>query len=100
FALIMGEDNLRNFHKWKSHELILERYPLYVYPRVITADETVGDAPIPEVNGHPNVHRVDAPVMRISASFIRQAIRDKKDVRYLLTEPVFRYATEMHFYEK
>jgi nicotinate-nucleotide adenylyltransferase len=48
---------------------------------------------------HPHVHICsDAPVMRISASFIRQAIKDRKDIRYLLTEPVHQYIEEMHFY--
>ena len=42
----------------------------------------------------------DVPVMKISASFIRGAIKEKKDVSYLLTQPVFKYLTEMHFYEK
>jgi nicotinic acid mononucleotide adenylyltransferase len=37
-------------------------------------------------------------VMRISASFIRQSIKDRKDIRYLLTEPVHQYIEEMHFY--
>src|SRR5690606_32507154 len=34
FTLIMGEDNLNTFHKWKNHELILQDYSLLVYPRV------------------------------------------------------------------
>ena len=41
-----------------------------------------------------------APVMKISASFIRQAIKEGKDVRFLLTEPVHKYVEEMHFYNK
>jgi nicotinate-nucleotide adenylyltransferase len=41
----------------------------------------------------------DAPVMKVSSSFIRQAIKDKKDVRYLLTEPVYKYIDEMNFYK-
>ena len=39
FALIMGEDNLRTFHKWKNYEVILERHQIYVYPRPITLAE-------------------------------------------------------------
>jgi nicotinate-nucleotide adenylyltransferase len=37
--------------------------------------------------------------MKVSSSFIRQAIKDKKDVRYLLTEPVYKYIDEMNFYK-
>jgi nicotinate-nucleotide adenylyltransferase len=41
----------------------------------------------------------DAPIMKVSASFIRQSIKEGKDVRYLLTEPVYKYITDMHFYK-
>ena len=37
--------------------------------------------------------------MKVSSSFIRKAVKDKKDVRYLLTEPVYQYLTEMNFYK-
>lgn len=103
FSLIMGEDNLRTFHKWKNHERIISNHQLYVYPRVLTESE------IEELKDfhltsplltHPNVIMCDAPVMKVSSSFIRAAIRDKKDVRYLLTDPVHKYIQEMHFYEK
>ena len=103
FALIMGEDNLRTFHKWKNHESIIAEHKMYVYPRVLTEQEKEeltdynSDSPLRQ---HPNVIHCDAPVMKVSSSFIRKAIRDKKDVRYLLTDPVYKYITEMHFYEK
>jgi nicotinate-nucleotide adenylyltransferase len=41
----------------------------------------------------------DAPVMKVSSSFVRNAIKERKDVRYLLTEPVQRYIEEMNFYK-
>lgn len=102
FSLIMGEDNLRTFHKWKNHEYILEHHKLYVYPRVLTESEI---KELSEYNpdnrfaDHPKVTMCDAPVMKVSSSFIRRAIKDKKDVRYLLTDPVHKYIEEMHFYE-
>ena len=34
FCLIMGEDNLKSFHKWKNFELILDRHSIYIYPRI------------------------------------------------------------------
>jgi nicotinate-nucleotide adenylyltransferase len=43
---------------------------------------------------------MDAPVMKVSASFIRKSITDGHDVRYLLSEPVYQYVKEMHFYKK
>ena len=101
FALIMGEDNLRTLHKWKNHEDIVSRHKIFVYQRVLTTQE---EEAIKEHKGnkelmeHQNINKVDAPVMKLSASFIRQAIKDGHDVRYLLTEAVYNYITEMHFY--
>jgi nicotinate-nucleotide adenylyltransferase len=101
FALIMGEDNLRTFHKWKNHEHIIEDHRLIVYPRVLTIqeEEQVVQYKGNEYQNHPNVQMVEAPVMKISASFIRNAIKNKKDVRYLLSDKVWAYVEEMHFYE-
>lgn len=103
FSLIMGEDNLRTFHKWRNYEEIIETHHIYVYPRALTELEQKEQIFINEENNlkhHNNVTYCDAPVMKVSSSFIRKAIKEKKDVRYLLTEAVFKYVTEMHFYEK
>lgn len=99
FSLIMGEDNLRTFHKWKNYEQILDQHQVYIYPRVLTEGEMNENSALPEVANHKNVHLVDAPVMKVSASFIRNAIKENKDVQYLLTEPVYKYIEEMHFYK-
>ena len=103
FALIMGEDNLRTFHKWKNYEDILKNNQIYVYPRILTEQEKL--ASNSEINNELDKHKniticADVPVMKVSASFIRKAVKEKKDVSYLLTQPVFKYLTEMHFYEK
>ncbi len=102
FALIMGEDNLRTFHKWKNYQEILKNNQIYVYPRILTDQEKLAiDREISnELDKHKNIMLCsDVPVMKVSASFIRKAVKDKKDVSYLLTRPVFKYLTEMHFYE-
>ncbi len=99
FALIMGEDNLRGLHRWFNYEKILNDYSIYVYPRALTEDESADNIPS-DLKQHKNVKFChEAPTMRISASFIRDAIKHKKDVRYLLTEPVFKYVDEMNFYK-
>lgn len=102
FSIIMGEDNLRTLHKWKNHEQILNNHNIYVYPRALTQQELLEGANNrgTPFASHPKVKITDAPVMKISASFIRKAIQEQKDVRYLLTDPVFKYVSEMHFYEK
>ena len=93
FSLIIGGDNLENFRRWRNYEYILEHYDLYVYPRP-------GCHPEDELANHPHVHMVDVPMMDISSSYIRKQIEDGHPPRYMLTEPVFNYLTEMHFYEK
>lgn len=92
FALIIGADNLTTFRKWKNYQVLLSNYQFYVYPR--PGEEKA------EFLDHPNVKLVDAPMVEISSSFIRKAIKDKKDVRYFLTPPVYQYIEEMHFYKK
>ena len=92
FALIMGADNLESFHKWKNYEEILKQYQLYVYPR---PKNDGGD-----LKNHPNVKLVNAPIMELSSTAIRQAIKEKKDIRYFMPEEVWEYIKEMHFYEK
>lgn len=92
FSLIMGSDNLKSFEKWKNYELILELYDLYVYPRPGFKDEEV------KLSG--KIHLINAPLMEISSSFIRQAIKDKKDIPYFMPDKAYKYLKEMHFYEK
>lgn len=92
FSLIMGEDNLKSFHKWKNHEVIIERHQLLVYPRYSEGEVEKLYAE------NPNVKRIDAPRMEISSTFIRKAIKEGKDVRPLLPEKVWKYIDEMGFY--
>jgi len=105
FSLIMGEDNLRNFHKWFNYEVILKNHSIYVYPRLLTKQEEaeIKDFDVSKTSSFYNNKNVvfceDVPVMKVSASFIRKSIKEGKDVRYLLTEPVHKYIEEMHFYK-
>jgi nicotinate-nucleotide adenylyltransferase len=100
FTIIMGEDNLNTLQKWKNYEQILEGYSLLVYPRVESDENlSVNQAGQSELLDHPKVTMIDAPLMKISASFIRKGVQNGRDVRYLLTEPVLRYIDEMNFYK-
>lgn len=80
FSLIMGGDNLATFHKWKNYELILEHHALYVYQR---PSYDVG--PLAE---HEKVTLLDAPLLQLSASYIRQQIADGNSIRYLVPDAV------------
>lgn len=91
FSLIIGEDNLQSFTKWKNHEEILKTHLLYVYPR-----------PNAEVSGlrtHQQIILTEAPVMDISSTFIRQALKSKKDVSHFVPKDVWTYLDEMNFYK-
>jgi nicotinate-nucleotide adenylyltransferase len=94
FCLIMGEDNLKSFHKWKNYETILEHHQLYVYPRI--AEGSVEH----QFKNHPKIHLVDAPIVQISSTMIRNGIKNKKNVKPLLTKEVWEYIDEMNFYKK
>lgn len=80
FRLIMGEDNLAQFANWKNPEQILEHVGLYVYPRPNAAAHTYGS--------HPRVTFVMAPLLDISATFIREALRSGRSIRYLVPDVV------------
>ncbi len=92
FVMICGTDIFSHFHKWKNYEQILEGYGLYVYPR--PGSSLGGYA------GHPRIRLFDAPLLEISASFIRKGIRNKKNMAFWMPEKVYNYILEMHFYEK
>lgn len=92
FALIMGEDNLVNFHKWKNHENILENHDIYVCPRITSKE-------LPEhYRNHPKIHQTDTPIMDISSTLIRKSIKANKNVQPLLQYKVWEYIDEMNFY--
>lgn len=100
FTIIMGEDNLNTLQKWKNYEQILNNYAILVYPRVESDENlsvnTESRSPLLDLE---NVTMIDAPLMKLSASFIRRSIKEGKDVRYLLTEKVVKYIDEMNFYK-
>lgn len=83
FSLIMGGDNLGTLHNWKNYEMILNDYHIYVYQR-----------PTYDLGGlvdHPHVKIVEAPMLAISSSYIRNQIKKGSSIQYLVTEPVFEY---------
>ncbi len=92
FSLIMGEDNLKSFHKWKNYEVILENHDLYIYPRI-----SEGGVPS-QFEDHPKIHRIKSPIMEISSTFIRKQHKEGKNVRAMLPDAVWKYMDEMNFY--
>ena len=92
FSLIMGEDNLTNLHKWKNADFLVDNYDIYVYPRP-------GAKP-GKYNNASRINVLEAPLIEISASFIRNAIKEKKDVSWFLPPGGLKYIDEMGFYKK
>ena len=93
FVILMGSDNLENFHKWKNFEMILENYGVIVYPR-----PGFDKSQIP-VRKNITVAE-DVPLMEISSTFIRDAIKTGKDIRYFMPQKAWEYLDEMNFYKK
>ena len=94
FSLIMGEDNLKSLHKWKNYEVILAHHEIYVYPRISSEEENL------EFKNHPKIHMIDAPVVEISSTFIRENIKIGKNVKPLLPNKVWEYIDHNNFYKK
>lgn len=93
FAILMGSDNLESFPKWKNYEMIVENYGIIVYPRP-GFDKS-------KIKIHKNVELADkTPLMEISSSFIRKAIKEGKDIRHFMPMKAWEYLDEMHFYKK
>ena len=94
FCLIMGEDNLKNFHKWKNFETILEYHQVYVYPRISEGNTET------QFDKHPRIHKIAAPIVEISSTMIRNGIKTAKNIQPLLSKEVWEYIDEMNFYRK
>ena len=92
FSLIMGEDNLMSLSDWKDSDSIIERYPIYVYPRKLNSNIVTS-----ELKG--KVNNIQAPIIEISSSFIRASIKAGKNIRPFLTEAVWNYLDEMNLYK-
>ena len=90
FVLIMGGDNLATLHKWKNYELILRDHRIFVYQRPNTPDTGFED--------HPHVELFEAPLMHLSATYIRDCILEGHSVQYLLPDAVWRYLLDSHLY--
>jgi nicotinate-nucleotide adenylyltransferase len=90
FVLIMGSDNLVTLKKWKNYEIILRDFEIYVYPRP-SFDGT-------EWNNHSKITITDTPLMEISSTFIRKAIKERKNVRYFLPNKVLDFIEKKGIY--
>lgn len=91
FVLIMGEDNLRTLDKWKNYEVLISKYQIYVYPRKNFDSK--------EIRIKANYKVFDAPIIEVSSSFIRKAIKQGKNVDFFMHPKVAKYVFEMNYYK-
>lgn len=91
FTVIMGSDSFQNLPNWKNHEAILEHFSILVYQR---PGFEIDEKTLP-----PNVKLLQAPLLEISASFIRNNIQQNKSIQYLVPDAVHQYILEHHLYQ-
>lgn len=91
FSLIMGSDSYQNLDKWKNYETIINNYPIYVYKR---------EGYEIKKSFHKEAIILDAPIIQISASQIREYIRSAKSIRYLVPETVREEIESRKFYKQ
>ena len=91
FSIIIGSDSYLNLHKWKNADLIMSNYELYVYPRP-------GFDVIDKLPG--NIRLVKAPLLDISSTEIRAAVKAKKSIRYLVPDKVKEEIEKTGYYSK
>lgn len=91
FVLIMGGDNLATLHKWKNYEMILRDFEIYVYKR---PNYELGD-----LANHDSVQIFDAPLLEISASYVRKLIKEGKSIEYLVPDRVYKYIEDSMIYK-
>lgn len=90
FVLIMGADNLVSLKKWKNYEVLLQNYRLFVYPRP--------GANISEWLNHPAVTFTETPLMEISSTFLRKAIKERKNIQFFVPDAVLEFMESKNLY--
>lgn len=90
FKLIIGSDNWRIFDQWRASRRILDEFGVIVYLRP----------------GYPVDRRhvdglevVDAPMMNVSSTFIRDAIARGRNMNYFLPAGVYKYIVDNRLYK-
>lgn len=91
FVFVCGMDSLQNLKRWREYQKILDNYELLVFPR---EGYDGGD-----LLDHPAVSVLKTPIIEVSSTFIRQCVKEGRDVRHFMPERAFLYMKERHFYE-
>jgi nicotinate-nucleotide adenylyltransferase len=92
FTLIIGGDNLQNFHRWKDYQEILKQHKVFVYARAGIVEK-------PLLSNNPQIKLFEVPLLNISSTYIRESIQAGKSIRYLIPEPVRILINERNYYQ-
>jgi len=90
FVLIMGADNLASLKKWKNYEVLLKNYKIYVYPRPGTD--------LSEWENHPSITLTATPQMEISSTFVRQSLKENKNIQFFVPDNVIDFMDSKNMY--
>lgn len=91
FTIIMGSDSFQNLNKWKNAETIITNYSVLVYKRPgFDVTNTFGA----------KLTILNAPLLEISATYIRECIQNGKSIRYLVPASVAEEIDRSAFYRK
>jgi nicotinate-nucleotide adenylyltransferase len=90
FSIIMGSDSFQNIHRWKNFEQLTSRYTFIVYNRPgFEVKETHGA----------DLTILKAPLLDISATYIRTEVKEKRSIRYIVPDAVREYIEGHHYYQ-
>ena len=93
FSLIMGEDNLINFKKWKNYKEIMNNFKIYVYPRKTGLKRDI------KLLISNNIEMIEAPLIDLSSTNIRNIINDKGYAKQFISDSVYKYITTNNLYK-
>ena len=82
FSFLIGSDNLEKFHLWHDYQLMLSKYPFYIYPRIDFAFQPFYEGMIA---------LKDFPKMQVSSTQVRVALLNKTSLDGLLNVKVIEY---------
>ena len=94
FSLIIGGDNLQFFHKWKNYEMILKEHKIYVYKRQNCLNQINQN-----ILKNGNIVILDAPIIEMSSAFIRNCIKEDKDIPFFIPRETYRYIKSNNYYK-
>lgn len=91
FSIILGSDSFSNIGKWKNADILQKNYNLIIYQR---PEFAIANNP-----ANKNITVLNAPLLNISATAIRQYIKQKKSIQYLVTEKVRQEIEKNRYYK-